>query len=582
MWLLAAWTFVLGCTPMRSMDIWWHLRTGEWIVSECRVPQTDLYTFTVWDRPWIDLHWGFQLLAWGLYSLGSTPLLVLTKAVCLTVTVLVAMEAARIAGRAGRQDCSSTETGVHSAGTLPNWLEVLCWLPAVVCLSGRSIVRPEMLSILFLAVFLRLCAGLERRPKQIFWFPLLILIWVNCHALFVLGGVILAAWLADFVLRKWAGGRYGCVPLATDEPRIVFYGMLSSVLVCFANPYFEEGVFFPLVLFQKFSTEHAFYSQRIGEFVPPLVFFHRHSFTNLYLNMEMLLFVATMASVVALACQRQTRPFRWLLFVAFAYLGWKASRNTAPFALVSGWVLVANVTELYRLFTAPVTPRNSGKVAPRSKRPANPRKVSERTTLRSVGSTSAAELRSISSWAMAGLLCLLIGSVFTGHWGRWTGENRGFGVGEADGWYAHGAARFAGQDGMPLRAYVSHIGQAAVYIFHNGPERRVFMDGRLEVATQQTFVEFETIGTLMSAGDRRWMDLVRDAEGNLPAVLLDSRSARAEIRGLAIQPDWRMVYAEPAGALFIPTALADRLELPPADFRPLVEPPGTRVLRTPQ
>ena len=48
--------FLLGCFPMKDTDFWWHLKAGDWIRANGRVPRTDLFTFTVPDRPWIDLH----------------------------------------------------------------------------------------------------------------------------------------------------------------------------------------------------------------------------------------------------------------------------------------------------------------------------------------------------------------------------------------------------------------------------------------------------------------------------------------------------------------------------------------------
>src|SRR4051794_1984720 len=54
-------TFLLGVFPLKDTDFWWHLRTGDLIRQTGRVPTTDLYTFTVPDHPWTDLHWGFQV-----------------------------------------------------------------------------------------------------------------------------------------------------------------------------------------------------------------------------------------------------------------------------------------------------------------------------------------------------------------------------------------------------------------------------------------------------------------------------------------------------------------------------------------
>src|SRR5215212_628416 len=71
--------FLLGVFPLKDTDFWWHLRTGDWIRQNGRVPVTDLYTFTVPQNPWIDLHWLFQVaLSWG-YGHGRVVALNLAK-----------------------------------------------------------------------------------------------------------------------------------------------------------------------------------------------------------------------------------------------------------------------------------------------------------------------------------------------------------------------------------------------------------------------------------------------------------------------------------------------------------------------
>jgi len=34
-------------------DLWWHLRTGQWIVENGHVPHTDPFSFTRGGSPWV-------------------------------------------------------------------------------------------------------------------------------------------------------------------------------------------------------------------------------------------------------------------------------------------------------------------------------------------------------------------------------------------------------------------------------------------------------------------------------------------------------------------------------------------------
>src|SRR5262245_9169499 len=50
-------------------DLWWHLRTGQWIVEHRELPQTDPFSLYGQGRPWVAYSWLFELLLFGLYRL---------------------------------------------------------------------------------------------------------------------------------------------------------------------------------------------------------------------------------------------------------------------------------------------------------------------------------------------------------------------------------------------------------------------------------------------------------------------------------------------------------------------------------
>ncbi len=110
-----------------------------------------------------------------------------------------------------------------------------------------------MLTQLFLAAWLWIVLRIAERPRLIWLLPILQLVWVNCHALFVLGLVVGAAYArlrrAGICRRTLGVGASG---QATSGQTIVRAGALVAV-ACLANPYFEEGAKFPLTLYRKFS-----------------------------------------------------------------------------------------------------------------------------------------------------------------------------------------------------------------------------------------------------------------------------------------------------------------------------------------
>ena len=48
-------------TPITDPDIWWHLRTGQWIVEHGAVPMTDPFSSYGMGKPWIAYSWLFEI-----------------------------------------------------------------------------------------------------------------------------------------------------------------------------------------------------------------------------------------------------------------------------------------------------------------------------------------------------------------------------------------------------------------------------------------------------------------------------------------------------------------------------------------
>src|SRR5262249_34687819 len=127
-----------------------------------------------------------------------------------------------------------------------------------------------------------------------------------------------------------------------------------------------------------------------------------------------------------------------------------------------------------------------------------------------------------------------------------------FGLRERPYTYAHDAARFAGGAGLPARALVFDLQQTGVYIYHNGPERKVFMDGRLEVPSLGTFKTYTRLEDLLDRGDSRWASVV-ERLGD-PLILIDHAGHdRAEAAILA-DPGWRCVYFDPMASIYLARA----------------------------
>ncbi len=178
---------LLGVFPLKDTDFWWHLRTGDLIRQTGLVPRVDTYTFGAEGHRWVDLHWLFQILLSYGYERIAIPGLNLAKCAVTALAVWLLISAKK--------------------RDWPTWVMVLAWLPALLVLAGRMYIRPETLTLLYLAAFLAILFRVDERPWLAFLLPVVQLAWVNSQGLFILGPVVLAFALVDAATRPGAFER---------------------------------------------------------------------------------------------------------------------------------------------------------------------------------------------------------------------------------------------------------------------------------------------------------------------------------------------------------------------------------------
>jgi len=94
--------------PLACFDVWWHLEIGAWIAEHRAIPRADWFTYGSYGLPYLDQHWGFQILCWAGYALGGISLLVLVTAANGAAAVAAAIASAPRATPPRRVPTSST------------------------------------------------------------------------------------------------------------------------------------------------------------------------------------------------------------------------------------------------------------------------------------------------------------------------------------------------------------------------------------------------------------------------------------------------------------------------------------------
>lgn len=517
--------FLLGCFPMGDFDIWWHLRTGE-LIPERGVPTSDWFSFTTFDEPWIDAQWGFQVAAAWIHGRFGIVGLSLAKAVIGALAIAVA-------------------TGAYR----PRWPilpQALVWIPALLLVASRFYPRPEIVTLLFTAIFLFVLFHAEDSPALLWLLPPVQVIWVNVHGLFVFGPALVALYFAEAVLRM---GRLDGVFRHLMPVTLL---VLAATLV---SPYLFGNLELANQLWAKMSPAAGaeIYRDNITELADFATFWREGGRYNvhawLYLGLVALSTLSVLAAWRAILLDR--RVFRPLALIAFGYLAWRAIRNGNHFGLVAGTIVSWNLGSL------------------------------------AWGQRARGALGTALALGVVGLALYGVGS---GRWYLFTGEGRRIGLGEQPRHYGRDGIKVAGLEGMPDRALVFHLGHASTYIHANGPERKVFIDARLELHSQRRFREYLALRDFLSAGLGGATEGADDYQALLDqeqigVVIADGRESVAIQATLFSDPRWQAVHYDEVLAVFVRRQARLPDGVAPVDLRSLLfaakEPAGAADLPEP-
>src|SRR5579863_3637426 len=67
-------------------DTGWHIRTGEWILDNGRIPRHDIFSFTKPGQPWFAWEWLWDLCMGVLHRHGGLQSIVLANSLLVCIT----------------------------------------------------------------------------------------------------------------------------------------------------------------------------------------------------------------------------------------------------------------------------------------------------------------------------------------------------------------------------------------------------------------------------------------------------------------------------------------------------------------
>ncbi|MGC1476055.1 MAG: hypothetical protein WA804_09430, partial [Terriglobales bacterium] len=202
---------LLGMTARNAVDpdLWWHLRTGQWIVETGRVPHSDPFSFTRTGQPWVSHEWLSEVVFYELWKHGGAAALIVFSALITTAGFMLLYQRCLLSGAKAYWAAALTAFGALASA--PSW--------------G---VRPQMFTFALASLLLYLLEAGEHRPRLLFCIPPLFLLWLNLHAGFALGPALLLAYGVGLILET----AIGTTPWQQARPLLL--RVLLLLLACLA------------------------------------------------------------------------------------------------------------------------------------------------------------------------------------------------------------------------------------------------------------------------------------------------------------------------------------------------------------
>jgi hypothetical protein len=307
-------------------DTGWHVRTGQWILANHRVPYADPFSYTMPGTKWFAWEWIWDIAFAVIYNFSGLGGVVIASLAVLCVTMALLFNLVR--RKCDNVLVAFVVTTIAIAGSSLHWLA-----------------RPHLFTLLFGVIFFwmlelakeALESGDKARAMRLLWkLPVLSILWTNMHAGFVLGDMIAGCYAAGEI-AGWL-----LLPHERTERFDRAWRFLLTSVMCFAasliNPYFislHKHMF--TFLHDSYSFEHIIEYQSVS--------FH----SAMAWTWELMMLMAAVAAFREV----QRRQFGYaIMMVLWGHLGLLAGRNVPIFMLLAAPVAAKHVCELLALVQA--------------------------------------------------------------------------------------------------------------------------------------------------------------------------------------------------------------------------------------
>jgi hypothetical protein len=200
-------------------DTGWHVRTGEWILANHRVPTQDMFSYTKAGQPWFAWEWLWDVAFAWLYQHGAMAAVVLASMVVISLTSVLLFRLVR--RKSGNALIAIAIMYLVTGGSAIHWLA-----------------RPHLFTLLFTVIFYSILERVKEGRTHLLWsLPLLTVLWTNLHGGFFVGIILIGTYGAGELASALFNARAdeGLAAARRSVPYLATAA--ASALATLINPY---------------------------------------------------------------------------------------------------------------------------------------------------------------------------------------------------------------------------------------------------------------------------------------------------------------------------------------------------------
>ncbi len=357
-WLIAALAMVALrplLTPIPPHDFWWHMAMGREIIQSGAIPATDMFSYTRLGAPFYNQSWLGQVLLYLLHRAGGVPLIIVVQS--LVVTGTFGMLLWLCVRRSGMVRLSVVLfLLLVMPTTFDNWN-----------VRPQTYTFPIFVAFLLVLTHWRTAGRMDnlppmgnnkprplppRAPHRLWLLPPLMLLWVNIHGSFVLGGALITITFVVEGVRRLLARRAPhtdtadtqAMPLPSLAALFWWGGATAAALL--VNP---RG--FGVLLYVRNLLSSSAVTKLVTEWAPP---------SPRDINGAIFYLFLIVCGVVLARTRRAVDVVDVVMGVAFFWLAVSASRNIVWFVIVMAPPLVVQLATEVRAHWPALPPSFQG------------------------------------------------------------------------------------------------------------------------------------------------------------------------------------------------------------------------------